>query len=241
MTKRFVTSVLGTMMVAGCSAGPGADGPEATVQASQALTAVSAGSGVPPVTPGEYLRAADPGKEYPSCELATTASVGVSSPPHFVLRLQDNDGASYGAQFTDGFSIPFPTPWLALGGTCSPPPGRPCIYEDAPYKFEQAVYGNVPGIVHHEFLVFDLSTPSPTAPKGFTVGDHQYFYNGTEDIDALPIMKNIVDTYDAPDAGVAPAALTCIYVMQELPNGTLAYTGYHAKVAQSHDPINWPD
>jgi hypothetical protein len=94
----------------------------------------------------------------------------------------------------------------------------------------------VPGIVGHEFLVYQLSAKG----KSYTVDTTQYFYNGTEDTGALAIMTAVVDNF-AQRAKVSPTLLSCVYVMQQQSNTSLVYSGYHAQVAQSHDPINWPD
>jgi hypothetical protein len=229
MTKRIVAGVLGTFFVVGCSSSPDVVPSERAAQESQGLTS----SAAPAVQPGDPFPSPD--GEFGDCKLVYEDGTEVSAQPHFVLRLPDTEGAPYG--YSDGYSVPFPTPWLqAPDGTCNPPPNGSCVVDPNPAAFEAALETGVPGIVSHQFLVYDLLS----ARDGLVVGDRQWFYNGTTDYRAVTQMKRVVSSF-AGTAGVLPHAIPCVYVLQQASDGTLVYSGYHAQVGETHDPINWPD
>ena len=156
--------------------------------------------------------------------------------PRFILRLYDTDGSHYG--FTDNYSLPFPTAWVThQGGTCSPLPNH-CVTDNSVYNYEHALL-LVPGIVTHQFKVYELTKNYKGNQMHYEVGAKQWFYNGTPSADRLDAMNTVTSQY-AGDPHVKSHTLECTYVLQVTQNGGLVYSGSHAPVAQTHDPISWP-
>ena len=239
---RKLVKTLGTLVLAlglgACSSNPQTNEP------APAIHLDLPGPSIQSVTPGQFVTLGAPIGYFSGCRLVHDDGTVTDATPHFVLRLPDGDGQRYG--FTDGYTLPFPTPWIsAQGGTtwggtgtgCDP--AGACLYEPDIYKFEQALYA-IP-VVSHQFLVYELSFyKSDTSTTTFVVGDKQWFYNGTQDYTKVDERNAVVNQW-AGDGHIEPQKLNCVYVTQQSGTSSIVYTGYHADVAQSHDPINYPN
>lgn len=167
------------------------------------------------------------------------------TPPQFVVRLKDSRSTYYFPN-GDGYTLPFPTPWVTFqGGTCTDQVH--CTVDPGPYYFEKSLVQNVAGIVSHQFKVYQLTSHYKNDPNEYLVGTTARFYNGTTQADQLTEMGNVVDDPRWTDpnhnpyySDVEPVVAGCVYVL-EVQNATLVYAGYHAQVAQVHDPISWPN
>jgi len=229
----------------GCSGAPRDEGGAAATENAM----------VTPPAPTAFL-GPDPGS-FRSCTVLSTTYVP-PIPPRFVLRLPDTDGQAYG--FSDGYTLPFPTPWIcpaltlqtqsleAFSGDTLVPSISRCVYDPSVYAYEHALLSAVPSIPRHQYLVYELD-PNPTravlagvamAEYDIAGGGRQWFLNGSLDASDGPAIEQVVSDYKSSEA-VDPSFLRCVYVLQVGSNGTLQYTGIHGPVAQRHDPVNWPD
>ena len=173
--------------------------------------------------------------------------------PKLIVAYPDSRSTQYG--FSGGLELPFVTPWISTtyaytlnnisyGSGCTAPPSgtAPCLYYQYTPTYEAkvaALYTNT-----HQFLVAELAVDA-NDPKRQIVGQKQFFYNGSTDDTSYQALSSLTAQYAS---GSSPAGnqveahfWTCIYVMEAQSNGYLAYTGHRAAIAQSHDPINWPD
>jgi hypothetical protein len=191
------------------------------------LTACAPQAAVTPV-PG-HVYAGPNVQNFLSCALEHRNEQSVLAKPLFVIRVPDNRGQAYG--FNDGYSLPFPSPWISdTGGTC-PTSHNGCIAKPDVYSYEHALLNNVPGIAHHQFKVYELASAQPAQ---YSVLPREWFYNGTTDSRALDNMKAITMQF-AGKPTVQSSTRTCVYVLQEV-NGQLVYTGLHSQVAELHNP-----
>jgi len=176
---------------------------------------------------------------FPACKLRNNDGQSFTAKPHFVVRLPDHRGLPYG--FNDNYTLPFPTPWVAnTGGTCPASPNACVVLPDV-YHYEQKLV-KVPGVVHHQFKVHEVTTVTAGykgKPNLYSVQARDWFYNGTQDYNALAQMNAVTSQY-ANNPTVASSTLTCVYVLQLDANGSLKYSGHHSMVGQAHDPINPP-
>ncbi len=229
-------------ILSACSADPGASREEASpsLQVSTSLSPAS-------VVVGQSVQGPD-WRNFAACRLDSLTNGWFDAPARFVLRLPDGNGSPYG--MTDGYSVPFPTPWISNQPSGSPTwggpglncdPRGPCLYEPDVYNYEHALLQNVSGIVSHEFLVYTLTLDSSYKDfSHYIVGDQQFFYNGTPNVDEVDDRNT--DTQNWSQNGhVESKKLNCVYVLQQGTGGALVTSGYHAQVAQSHDPVNWPN
>ncbi len=225
-----------------CSANPGSSNEQASpsLRVSQSLSPSSVGPGQT-VTGPDY-------RTLSTCRLYSAANGWFDANPRIVIKLPDANGVQYG--MTDD-KVPFPTPWISNQASGTPTwggpglncdPRGPCLYEPDVYNYEHALLANVVGIVSHQFLVRDL--PLDTSYKDFThykVGDQQFYYNGTAQADEVDDRNSVTMAWSG-NGHVESKKVNCAYVWKEgTTPGTAVPTVYHAPVAESHDPVNWPN
>jgi hypothetical protein len=180
-----------------------------------------------------------------------------SADPQFVVELPDPNGSHYG--LNDGYSIPFPTPWIydpsnpnSQCGTCVSDCGstNPCTPDQYPAEFE-ALWESAPDVSTTQYLVYTLQNDPTRTPKLYQVGGKQFFFNGTGTYYYVAPRNDAVDSDAGQDTAVAAAGGSehpydgwsgnCVYVLRLGSDGTLQTTGISAPVGQGHDPINWPN
>jgi hypothetical protein len=254
--------IVAVTLAAACSSAPEAEhGTVPTIAPSQIGTEKFTHWGGPA---GQAVYGPDPSTFATGCYLFHTyTQTWEYVQPTYMLRLYDNDGADY--LFSDHFTLPFPTTWLSgtdadtliphsnveEGLGCNPnPSGYDCVFDKAAHAFEQSLLpanGGISGMVAHQFLVYEIDYTPPTIVSAtilpnYSVGTAQYYYGGTSHDDQIDQMTTLAGAY-ASTAGVRAKARECVYVMQQVSPGSLQieYSGHHTQVAESHDPISWPD
>jgi len=233
VVRMWMVGLLGALAAA-CSSDPASvDGPPAVAATSSMLAADCFEDDV---VEGQAYQGINP-SSFPQCELLR----GEFAAPTFVVRLKDCRSQIYYGASSDGYKLPFPTPWIHDGVNGCIDPNN-CTYDPGPYRFERALLANVNGMVSHQFLVRHLSN-SGNRDYPYLVG-HSRFYNGTLDASQLNAMVSVTsnEVWTTKYNDVTPYARKCTYVLQY--NSTthaLEYSGYHSPVGQGHDPIDWPN
>src|SRR5580698_562858 len=106
MSKRYR---LGSLAIGALAALLGACSSDAGLTGSPPPAAELSGLTIASTSPGEDLYGPN-ASSFASCKLVHVDGSSFSADPQFVLELPDTIGAHYG--LTDGYSIPFPTPWI---------------------------------------------------------------------------------------------------------------------------------
>jgi hypothetical protein len=149
--------------------------------------------------------------------------------PHYVEKIPNNWGANYapwnGRDFNDGYSIPFPTPWIQQGST-----------QPDPFTYEDMLW-NIPSTLFWEYLVHDI-TPPPAGGRTYTVYvGHAYFFVGIPSMSDYPRASSLA----AQNTGYPVEARVnqCVRVLTRS-NGLVFDTGEWYFVYDEHDPISPP-
>jgi hypothetical protein len=208
-------------------------------------------------SPGEDLYGPN-ASSFASCKLVHVDGSSFSADPQFVLELPDTIGAHYG--LTDGYSIPFPTPWI-YDPTNPNSQCKPCEFncggtshcepDQDPAEFE-ALWASDPDVSTTQYLVYTLqNNPTGRDPTEYQVGGRQFFFNGTNTYYYVAPRNDAVNSDVGQDPGVDAVGGdhhyggywwgNCVYVLRVGSNGLLQATGISAPVGQGHDPINWPN
>jgi hypothetical protein len=239
--RKLVTTTVGGLvlaLLAACSASAPTD-PSMPVDVGTVTSALN---------PGDHVTVPN-GDNYTGCKL-TLNGVSFNADARFVVRLKPQwvIDASQAYGYSDPYMLPFPTPWISPtsggSGCLNPVPASDCVYAKDAYNYEAELEANVPGLVPHQFLVYVLQNcRSDGNGNQDCIASTNYFYNGTPSsyIEVSGRNKAVQDYSPANGiTDVDPSRLNCVYVMQQS-GSTIVPSGYHSWVAQSHDPINYPD
>jgi hypothetical protein len=151
-------------------------------------------------------------------------------PAHYVEKIPNTWGANYapwnGRNFDDGYSIPFPTPWIT-----------PTSTTPDPYAYEHALW-NIPSTLFWEYLVHDITPPaSPDHPYTENVG-RAYFMVG------IPALGDYAAAASLASANTAYPVESrvnkCVRIVTRS-GSTITDTGEYFLVYDEHDPRNPPN
>jgi hypothetical protein len=174
-----------------------------------------------------------------SSTTASTLSVRACTPT-YVIRETDTDGHYYG--YTDGFTVPFPTPWLTL----QDPAPEGYSYDPDGYYYEEGL-NEVPSHVDYEWKVRDIVVTSCLAPNEAQLclkgaADHDYFVVGFTNAAYESEAKAVASALYGQQSDVQAEITPCTYVFDGALND---YTTPLTEVAyfpfaDQHDPSHHP-
>jgi hypothetical protein len=221
--------VIASALAVGCSsAGPGEEGSLPEVKDQGISTQSTTRSDIIELIP------ATPIPQYCS----VPGIVPLNLPAHWVEKIPNNWGVGYtstpnpwtgvagNSRFSDGYSIPFPTPWINPGTTTPDP-----------HTYEMSLWW-IPSTLWWEYLVHDIQGPPP--------GSRLY----SEDLSRAFFMVPIPSLSDYTAASSLAAANTaypvearankCVRVLTR--SGSYIYdTGESFFVYDEHDPQSPPN
>jgi hypothetical protein len=129
-------------------------------------------------------------------------------------------------RFGDGYSIPFPTPWVTAGST-----------QPDPHTYEQSLWW-IPSTLWWEYLVHDITPPPPGSRTYVDDIAHAYFMVG------IPAITDYdrASTLASANAGspVDARVNKCVRILTRT-NSTIFDTGESFLVLDEHDPRSPPD
>jgi hypothetical protein len=146
----------------------------------------------------------------------------------YVLRLPDPDGAP---TYTDGFTVPFPTPWAAAAAT-----------EDKalqPIVDYEALLAKVPSAQKFEYLVKTVTVDGQRTIR--SEGTRQFFVVGIANPADGP--QALANAAQFPQPPVEAQILKCVHIVERVPNTTQYYfdTNIFFPLADLHDPSTHPN